>query len=73
MDALATPFVQGRLRKEGVSVQVHTECGHCGEPLEFEIDSNLRYSVGTPGAEPLLFHPSVDWNRFNEPNIIHGF
>jgi len=39
------PFVQGQLRKEHLSIRVETQCAHCGQPIEIEIDSDLKYRV----------------------------
>lgn len=70
---MAAPFVQGRLRNQPLSVVIDTSCGHCDRPLRLRVDSELGHAVETPGVEPLLFHPQVDWATFDEPNIIHGF
>jgi hypothetical protein len=65
--------VQGRLREERLSVAVETECAHCAERLQLELDSELTYRVNSAGAEPLVFMPHVEWAAFNEPNIIHSY
>ena len=70
---MATPFVQGRLRNELLSVEIRTQCAHCGQPLQITLDSNLRYQVHNEGAQPLVFEPHVEWVTFTEPNIIHAF
>lgn len=72
---IATPFVQGGLRKEPLSFEIETECAHCGQPLHLTIDSDLRYQVpeADEGAEPLVFQPLIDWATFTEPNIIDAF
>ena len=68
---MATPFVQGRLRKRKLSVKTVTECVHCKSALHIEVDSELRVQVEEADAEPLVFEPQVDWKSFDEPNIIH--
>ena len=75
MDAIATPFVQGGLRGEPVSVEIETECTHCDQPLSMTIDSDLRYQVhnADEGAEPLVFQPLIDWATFTEATIIDAF
>ena len=73
MDAIAAPFVQGRLRNESLNALIETRCGHCGQPMRLSLDSQMRYRVHDQGAEPLVFHPEVDWEQFTDPNIIHGF
>jgi hypothetical protein len=70
---MATPFVQGRLRKEMLSVDISTECAHCGQPLHLAVDSEMRHQVSEVGAAPLVFQPLIDWGTFSEPNIIDAF
>ena len=70
---MAAPFVQGRLRKEHLSVSIRTECAHCAQPMHITLDSELRYSVNEEGAEPLVFEPHINWETFTEPNIIHAY
>ncbi len=72
MDAFATPFVQGRLRNEKLTVTVRTECAHCKEPMELTIDSDLNYSV-KEGSEPLVFIPDVDLLTLKDESIINAF
>jgi hypothetical protein len=70
---IATPFVQGRLRSEKLSFSVQTECGHCGEPLHLEIDSEMNYRVLEDGAAPLVYAPLLDVTQLKDPSIIDGF
>lgn len=70
---MATPFVQGRLREESLSVSIRTECAHCGRPMRIEVDSELRCRVEDAGAEPLVFQPQINWATFSEPNIIAAY
>jgi hypothetical protein len=65
--------VQGHLRSEDLSFRIETECGHCGEKLTLEIDSQLNYHVEQAGAEPLIFAPMVDFKRLKDPSIIDSF
>lgn len=65
--------MQGQLRRESLSVVIDTACGHCARPLQIVVDSELRYHVTTPEAEPLVFEPHVNWETFTEPNIIHAY
>ena len=55
-----------------MSVEIETECAHCGQPLGMMIDSDLRYQVHSAdeGAEPLVFQPLIDWATFAEATII---
>ena len=70
---IATPFVQGRLRNESLSVSVQTECAHCSRPLHLEIDSDLKYRVEGEATEPLVFVPLVNFSKLTEPSIIDAF
>ena len=73
MDAFATPFVQGRLRKESLSVTVHSECVHCSRPMEIEIDHHLNYRVISEGCDPLIFVPDVNLLKLEDESIIGAF
>ena len=70
---MATPFVQGRLREEKLEVDVVTECARTGRELRLLIDSDLNCEVSSPGAEPYLFEPHIDWQSFSAPSIIHDY
>ena len=65
--------MQGRLRKEQLSVEIETECAHCGLALQLTFDSNLNWNFKQRDAHPLLFEPDVDWAHFEAPNIIHHY
>lgn len=67
------PFVQGRLKKQALSVAITTECAHCGEPIHLEIDSELNFRAVEEGAEPLVFVPLLDLGKLKDPSIIDGF
>ncbi len=73
MDAIATPFVQGQLRTQRLTVAVETECAHCARPLHIELDSDLNYTVMERDAEPLLLVPMVDFDKLQDPSIIDAF
>jgi hypothetical protein len=64
--------VQGQLRGENLSVVIQTECGHCHQPLQMEIDSELQYRVEKGAAEPMIYSPQLDIQKL-EPSIIDGF
>ena len=70
---MATPFVEGRLRKKRLSVEIRTECAHCARPMRLTIGSNLKHRIADGRARPLLFEPDIDWATFVEPNIIHAY
>jgi len=73
VDAFATPFVQGRLRKENVSISVASECAHCKKPIHMEIDSEMNVRCRENGCRPMIFVPEVDFRRLRDPNIIEAF
>ena len=70
---MATPFVQGRLREETLSVIIRTECRHCAKPIIIEMDSELNYRLLEGPADPLVFVPSVDFDKLAERSIIDAF
>jgi len=73
VDAFATPFVQGQLRNERLTVTVESECAHCRRPLAMDITSELAYQVhGTP-SEPIVFVPDVNVAALEAPSIIDDF
>lgn len=65
--------MQGQLRGEKLSFVIETECGHCGQPIHIEIDSELKYRVVEKEAEPLIYAPLVDLQKLDEPSIIDSF
>ncbi len=73
MDAFATPFVQGRLRDEEVSVSVVSECALSKRPMYMEIDSDMNCSCEDPNCSPVIFVPDVDFKSVKDPNIIDAF
>jgi hypothetical protein len=72
-DVIASPFVQGQLRKEYVSIEVETKCSHCDRVMHLTIDSDMRVSVREQDAHPLVFMPDIDWNNFAERTIIDSY
>jgi hypothetical protein len=65
--------VQGQLRKETLTFTIQTECAHCGKEIQIEMDSKLNYSVSKPEAKPLIFVPTVDFGKLEDPSIIDAF
>jgi hypothetical protein len=65
--------VQGRLREESISVTIDTVCAHCDHPIEIKMDSDMTYEVAQENADPLIFHPQIDWESFSDANIISQF
>jgi hypothetical protein len=64
--------VQGRLRKEHLSVQMSSQCTHCLKPLDLTIDSDLNVSVDQD-TEPMVFIPEVKFFDLEDPSIIEAF
>jgi hypothetical protein len=73
IDAIALPFVQGRLREEKLSASIQTECVDCKKPFQLKINSELNIQIITTGAYPVLFIPMVDFDRLEDPSIIDAF
>ena len=67
------PFVQGRLRDESLSIEITTECAHCGDPIHLEINSDLGYRVIESDVSPLVVRPLVDIASLRDPSIIDAF
>jgi hypothetical protein len=65
--------VQGKLRDERLTIKIATECAHCNQPLELELNSDMEFRSISQGASPLVFQPDVNWAEFTEPNIIHAY
>jgi len=65
--------VQGRLRKEEISVTIDTVCAHCNEPFTITLDSRLNFRISPDDAEPIILSPQVDWESFSDPNILQAF
>ena len=65
--------MQGQLRGEPLTISIETECAHCHQPLQLEIDADLNYRVVEADAQPLVFAPLVNFDRLSDPSIIDAF
>jgi hypothetical protein len=65
--------VEGRLRGVKLSIELESECAHCGKALHISVASELNSQVREKDAEPLLFEPDVDWKTFKSANIINDY
>jgi hypothetical protein len=65
--------VQGQLLGRQLSVQIQSECAHCGRALSIEMDWELNFAVKSAGADPLVFVPLVDFEKLKDPSIIDAF
>jgi hypothetical protein len=72
-DALAAPFVEGKLRNEYLMAEVHSECKHCGQALHITVDSSMHVTVCEGDAAPWVFMPDMDWEHFSERTIIDAY
>ncbi len=70
---MATPFVQGRLREETLSVTIETVCAQSGKEIIIDLDSDGKWTVTPTEASPLLFERDMNWKEFNKPNIIDDY
>lgn len=66
------PFVQGHYTGEPVSVRIESACKCCGEPIVFEVDSDMTFRI-EGGLEPLIFVKRVDFAKLKDPSIIDAF
>lgn len=42
--------------------------------MEVHVDSDLEWRLNqTADCRPLIFEPSIDWEHFAQPNIIHDY
>jgi len=73
VDAFATPFVQGHLRNEHLTITVESECAHCGRSMTIDISSNLEYHLHGGGDGPVVFVPDVNVGALEAPSIIDDF
>jgi hypothetical protein len=72
-DSIAAPFVQSRLRKQDIEVEIETSCAHCGRAMHILVDHQLRWRVREQGADPRVFLPKIDWATFRGANIINDY
>ena len=70
---MATPFVQGQLRDETLTIDIETSCGHCDRKINIRLDSDGKWDLQQTDAAPLVFEPSIDWKTFTKPNIIDDY
>ena len=72
MDALALPFVQGRLSGQPATGLITTQCAHSRRAMHITMDSALNFRVTEQGASPLIFAP-LKVVQPGAPSIIDGF
>lgn len=52
---------------------LRTRCGHCDEPLELSIDSQLGHRVLTSGVRPVLSLPLVSAKEHGPHTYFDAF
>jgi hypothetical protein len=70
---MATPFVQGRLRNEKLSVRIDSQCAECHTPLEIDVSERMEWAVRSGTDRILVFEPSIDWSTFKQPTIVRDY
>jgi hypothetical protein len=65
--------VQGQLRNEELDFTIQTECACCSKNIRFEMDSDLNYRNADGDEGLLIFAPSVDFDKLEDPSIIDTF
>ena len=66
------PFVQGHYTNAAASVHVESTCACCGDPVIFDVNNDMRFSVEGDIA-PLIFVRKVDFDELKDPSIIDAF
>jgi hypothetical protein len=70
---MATPFVQGRLRKQALSIGIDSECAHCAAHLRIDVSDAMECQVREGPETILVFEPSIDWAVFKAPTIVRDY
>ena len=70
---MATPFVQGKLRAEPLSLDIESECACCKEPIRFTMRHDLSFTLTDQNSDPIFFVPKVDFTRLKAPSIVEHF
>ena len=72
-DSIAAPFVESRLRKQSLEVEIETSCAHCGRAMHILVNDQLHWRVREREADPRVFLPKIDWATFRGANIINDY
>ena len=73
MDALAAPFVYGRLQEKERSFTVETHCAQSGRQITIELDSDLNISKVSPGSDPMFCISLVTLANTKQASIVDIF
>ena len=72
-DAVANPFVQGRLRNKELSMTINTVCANSGKPIRIEFDNNLILKYLEQGADPMICIPKINLVKVKQTSIVDIF
>ena len=72
-DAIATPFVYGRLKNEELFFTVNSKCANSGKPMQIELDSNLNIISVDEGSAPMFCVALMNTDKTKEPSIVDIF
>ena len=70
---MATPFVQGRLRNQPLTVTIASACAACGREFTLALSDRGTWNLHTAPASLLVFEPAVDWSTFTAPTIVNDY
>jgi hypothetical protein len=70
---MATPFVQGRLRREPLTVRIDSSCAACRRRLAFDLTDQLECAMIDAPDSLLVFEPELDWSTFAAPTIVNDY
>ncbi len=73
MDAIAAPFVYGKLRNEELFFTVNSECANSGKPIKIELDGDLNIISVDEGSEPMYCIALMDTAKTKELSIVDIF
>jgi hypothetical protein len=62
-DAVAVLYVLGRLQGCSMSATLRTRCAQSGRPMQMRVDSDLNIESLTPGADPVVSLPLVNFRK----------
>ena len=73
MDAIATPFVHGRLTDRPGTYKIRSQCAQSGSEIEFELDSDLKLTQLDDDADPIFCMSPLRLANIKAPSIVDIF
>jgi hypothetical protein len=73
VDAIAAPFVYGKLRDEELFFTINSECANSGKPIKIELDGDLNIINVDKDSEPMYCIALMDTSKTKEPSIVDIF